>query len=486
MLEVSAAYSVTTPVKLKPWQEEGASWLPLQPIRLLADDLGLGKTAQVIEAARRLRLKRVLIICPKSARHMWVAEWAKFWSADRLNIKEVKKLRDEIPESGQVVCTYDFARERYGDLFIYGPWDCMVIDEFHELRGTDARRTRAILHPDEGLIKRARRLWALTGTPIANHVGELYPLLKLAGIYAGSLDSFVRRYCKTYFDQNRGELKIVGVNDRNLGELHKLLDDSGIMLRRLKKTTMPDLPPMVYDEVTIQKGEVDLEALFPEWAMSDRMQALVEMVEAQRSEAWNQMEGMEGLTFADAVDQLAGLAGSISELLLLTGMQKVAAVVKTVTEELGAGLYPKIFLITRHTVVSEALVHGLRAFGAVRLYGGTSADQRRELIARFTEDDACRVFIGQVRACGPAVNLTAKGRCWEVGVVEQSAVPGENSQAFARPHRIGCTHEVRVRLFKLDDPVDKRWEEIVFSKSTHIAKTMREDMFLSKELDPTG
>ena len=163
-----------------------------------------------------------------------------------------------------------------------------------------------------------------------------------------------------------------------------------------------------------------------------------------------------------------------------------------IREELEAGLYPKIFLVTRHTMVSEAIVHGLRDFGAVRLYGATTGPQRKKLIERFTKDDACQVFVGQVRACGPSVNLTANshdgrgGRCYEVGVVEQSAIPGENDQANQRPHRIGCTHQVRVRLFELDDPVDKRWTQLVHGKSVHIAKTMRESRLLSREFDPIG
>lgn len=497
----------TAPV-LKPWQEDAVPWLmsnDTRGIRYFADDMGVGKTAPVIEAARRLGLHRVLIVCPKIARHMWVGEWRRFWPRSARSktgaypepVHEMKKIRDEIPEDGHVVCTFNFARERHVDLFINGMWDCMVIDEFHDIRGTDAARTRAILHPETGLVKRSRRMWALTGTPIANHLGELYPILKLAGVYTGSLDGFVRRYCMTYYDQDRGELKIVGANDRNLPELHKLLDESGIMLRRLKQDAMPDLPGLSYEHVVVRKGEVDLEKLFPEWSMSDRMRELVETVNFQRSQAWNvlrpEREGeLERLSFSEAVDQIAALSQSISELLLLTGMQKVAAVVKLIRSELAAGLYPKIFLITRHTVVSEAILHGLRDFGAVRLYGGTLANARTRAVKRFTEDDACRVFIGQVKACGPSVNLTANagdgrgGRCWEVGVVEQSPVPGENNQAFARNHRIGCTHEVRVRLFKLDDPVDKRWEELVFNKSVHIAKTMREDLFLSREFDPIG
>lgn len=479
---------------LKPHQTVAALFLQHGRIRLLADDMGLGKTAAVIEAARSLGLRRVLVCCPKSARErVWLREWHRFWPDDPSPITEMEHLSDDIPDTGHVVCTFDFARVRYADLFIQGPWDCLVVDEWHEIRGTDAARTRAVLHPTEGLVARAKRLWALSGTPIANHLGELYPLLKIAGIYEGSLDSFVRHFCTTYYDQNRGILKITGANEKNLPELHNMIDHSGIMLRRLKKEVLPDLPALVWEHVQIQKGEVDLEELFPEWAKessptgTDRLFELRARIAEQRQQAWNVLDPSAPrpkMTFAQSLEILAGLAQSVPELLLLIGMQKVASVVQLIREELEANLYPKVFLITRHTVVGEAIQYGLRDFGAVRLYGGTTVKARGQMIERFTEDPACRVFIGQVKACGPSVNLCANGACYEVGVVEQSPVPGENNQAFTRPHRIGCTHEVRVRIFQLDDPIDRRWEELIMKKNIHIAKTMREGLFLSKEWDP--
>jgi SNF2 family DNA or RNA helicase len=483
---------------MKSHQIEAARFLQAGRIRLLADDMGLGKTAAVIEAARLLGLRRVLICCPKSARErVWLREWHRFHPDDPSPITEMEHLADEIPDEDHVVCTFDFARVRYADLFIQGPWDCLVVDEWHEIRGTDAARTRAILHPTEGLVARSKRLWALSGTPIANHLGELYPLLKIAGVYDGSLDSFVRHFCMTYYDQNRGVLKITGARTDTLPELHDMIDRSGIMLRRLKKEVLPEIPDLVWEHVQIRKGEVDLEVLFPEWfeeaGWGDRRPLLRDLfarIEEQRAQMRNALgpdaPPVEKMSFSRSLEIVAGLAQSVPELLKLTGMQKVASVVQLVREELEAGLYPKIFLITRHTVVGEAIQCGLRDFGALRLWGGTTAKARGQMIEQFTEDPARRVFIGQVKACGPSVNLCAKGACYEVGVVEQSPVPGENNQAFTRPHRIGCTHEVRVRIFQLDDPIDRRWEELIMKKNIHIAKTMREGLFLSKEFDPVG
>jgi SWI/SNF-related matrix-associated actin-dependent regulator of chromatin subfamily A-like protein 1 len=448
---------------------------------------GLGKTAASIVACKRSRFKRVLVIGPLAARAVWAEEWPRFWPSSE--IIEMETTSDEIPETGHVVCTFEFARRRQADLFILGPWDVIIVDEFHEIRGTNAKRTRAIMHPAQGLVARTKKFWALTGTPLANHVGELYPLLRLAGIYTGSLESFYRRFCQLHYDEERRELKITGVNERNLPELHNMLDESGIVMRRLIEDEMPELPPLVYEKVTVEKGEVDLEKLFPKWAMSDSMRELVEEVNQQREEAWEILdpdveEPVESMSFSDGLDILSGLAESMPELLKLVGMQKVAAVIRLVRRELKRGLYPKIFMITRHTMVGEALAHGLRRFNPVRLYGQSTAKQRKEMIKRFTEDPECQVFIGQVRACGPSVNLTAKGLCYEVMMVEQSPTPGENNQAVTRPRRIGQKRQVRVRIVQLNDPVDQRWEKLVHNKNVHIAKAMRESLLLSKEFKP--
>lgn len=473
-------------------QNVGAAWLPTpcstgRHIKLLADDMGVGKTPQTIEAARTLGLRRCLIICPLIARDtVWPDEWKRFWPEDRTRMTVMKTVAQEIPDEGNVVCTFEFARRRHSDLYIAGRWDVLIVDEWHEIRGTDARRTYAITHPTQGLVAQCNRLWALTGTPIANNLAELYPLLKLAGVYTGSLENFVRRFCTTYYDYDRGQLKITGARTANLPELHAMLDDSNIMLRRLRTEANPDLPPMSYEYVMVAKGEVDLEALFPDWDMSEKMRSLVEEVEFQRNHAWDVLRpdaGHERMTFSQGVELVLSLSESISELMKLTGMQKVAAVIALIKEELELGMYPKIFLITRHTMVGEALAHGLRDFNPVWLHGGVLGPKRKKQIQQFTEDDSCRVFIGQVRACGPSVNLSANGKCWEVAFVEQSPVPGENSQARSRPHRPPCNHPVRVRVFQLDDPVDQRWEELVFSKNFHISKTMRESAVM-KEFDP--
>lgn len=476
---------------LSPLQAEGAAWMQTPcvtgiHVKGLFDDMGVGKTAQTIEAARQQRLTRCLIICPLIAREtVWPDEWKRFWPDDPSPFTEMKTIDQEIPDDGHIVCTFEFARRRHADLFIWGRYDALIIDEWHEVRGTKAARTYAIFHPEQGLAARADRVWLLTGTPIANNLVELYTLLRLAGVYTHSLDAFVRRYCTTYYDPDRGQLKITGSRNENLHELHKLLDESNVVLRRTKKQAMPDLPPLVYEYIEVPKGEVDLEELFPDWDMSEKMRTLVEEVEFQRNQAWgvlNPDAPVEKLSFTQGVERLQMLSESVPELMKLTGMQKVAAVIAIIKAELKAGLYPKVYLITRHTVVGEALFHGLSEFNPVWLHGGTR--NRKKLVDTFTNDDTCQVFIGQVRACGPAVNLAANGKCWEVCLVEQSPVPGENSQAITRPHRPPCWHEVRVRVFLLDDPVDRRWEELVFSKNFHISKVMREDPIFSKEFDP--
>ena len=134
-------------------------------------------------------------------------------------------------------------------------FDLLVLDEVHYLKSKDAKRTRTILGKD-GWIHRADRTWALSGTPTPNHAAELWPLLVCFGVTKLSFQAFVREYCR--FIETTWGMRIVGTRMEKVPELKKLL--SKIMLRRTKKDVLPDLPPMLFGEVTVLPGAIDVNA----------------------------------------------------------------------------------------------------------------------------------------------------------------------------------------------------------------------------------
>ena len=165
--------------KLRPYQLEGLSWLDfLREFELggiLADDMGLGKTVQTLahiaaeKSAKRLD-KPVLVVCPTSVLPNWMSEIEKFaptlkttalWGPDRA--VDFSK----IPRSDIVVTTYPLV-PRDADTLLAQRWKAVVLDEAQMIKNPHTQVAQAV-----GKLRCDYRL-CLTGTPIENHLGELW------------------------------------------------------------------------------------------------------------------------------------------------------------------------------------------------------------------------------------------------------------------------------------------------------------------------
>jgi SWI/SNF-related matrix-associated actin-dependent regulator 1 of chromatin subfamily A len=117
------------------------------------------------------------------------------------------------------------------------------------------------------------------------------------------------------------------------------------------------------------------------------------------------------------------------------------------------------------TSVRDILVkHGI---GAVLVNGQTSEKQREEAVWSFQNDPATRVFIGNMRAAGTGLTLTA---ACEVDLLESDWAPAPNAQALMRVHRIGQTRKVRGRFITLAKSIDEVVNRIVAAKTASIAQ----------------
>jgi SNF2 family DNA or RNA helicase len=225
-----------------PYQIEGAKFLATAKRALLADDLGLGKSAQAILACDEVGAQHVLVICPASVRENWKREFAKFSAA---GIKPV-------------VQSYNNANAINTDPPPGDMWDALILDESHYLKSKDAKRTKAIFGPKcdgvGGLVERAKHVFLLTGTPAPNHAAELWPMLR--AVMPESIPSatgrpmpywsFVSRYCRTR--DNGFGIKPVGT--KNHEKLREAM--SPFVLRRKKKEVLKDLPPIRFDTLAVE------------------------------------------------------------------------------------------------------------------------------------------------------------------------------------------------------------------------------------------
>ena len=409
------------------YQEEGASFLSMRRHALLADEMGLGKTVQAIIAAGILGVEKLVVICPAIARSNWRRELEQWnYSGEAVIESYDKSIR---PSFEHTIRTY--------------VPDLMILDEAHYLKNPKSQRTRTLYGKGctgNGLIRYAKRVWLLSGTPMPNNASELWPMMHAMFGLRLNWWNYIRHYCR--YEITSYGLKISG--NRNVEELKEILKPH--VLRRRQEHVLDDLPAMTWETVTID----------PE--------------DASRKPD----ETAEALSVRQAINSDREFSSIIQNPVLATlrrevGLAKAAPAAKLVKDELQRMEYQKIFIVAYHRDVIGSLAESLKDFGAVIVTGGTPSGKRQVLIDRFQVDPQCRVFIGQITAAGTAVSLTATN---QVLFVETSWSPGDLVQAAKRCHRIGQKRPVFVRILALSDSLDESVSRVLAGKARMISQIL--------------
>jgi SNF2 family DNA or RNA helicase len=136
----------------------------------------------------------------------------------------------------------------------------------------------------------------------------------------------------------------------------------------------------------------------------------------------------------------------------LLGEAKAASAAEWAREKLSTGV-DKILLFAWHTNVIETLAGLLLDFNPVIITGATSTAERETAVRKFQDDPETRVFVGQIKAAGTAITLTAASH---IGIVEPSWVPGENDQVIARAWRMGQSRPVIASFLYIPGSLDQR------------------------------
>ncbi len=432
-----------------PCQLEGAYFLANNRFALLGDEQGIGKTAQAILACDAVNAKKILIICPAVARVNWKREFEE-WSIFSPDFTICQTSKD-YPTKRSIV-SFDYASTNRGKLNEI-LWDVVIVDESQALKEPTAERTQAVYGKD-GIIRNTKKLWALSGTPAPNHVGELWPMLYTFGTTPLSYEKFVERYCDTKptFYGGVRENKIIGTKKTAFPEIKEML--SGVMLRRLKKDVLKELPPKSFFQVSVEGSP------------------LSEILDMEASKAQRQGKKLkELLSGTDSADELAkiieGLSDSMSTLRRYVGLQKVKACAELVRQELNDKAYEKIIIFAIHSEVIAGLMNALKEFAPVVLTGKTGLTARQMAIDDFQNKKDTRIFIGNIDAAGKAITLTA---AHQVLFVEQDWVPGNNAQAADRAHRRGQLVPVTVRVASMADSIDEKVTKVLIKKTKELSQ----------------
>lgn len=449
-----------------PYQQEGARFLAPLHHGLLADEMGLGKSCQAVVAADMVGANRILVCCPAAVRVNWAREFERFSPLDR-PCTVLLTGEDRVPADGVVVCSYDsLLNDKLREQLKRVQWDLLVLDEAHYLKERSAKRTKAIYGHNSrapGLMVNAKRTWRLTGTPAPNNASELYTHLKSAGLIDMPYWDFVFRYC-TGFDSGFG-FKITG--HKNVDELKQLL--GRFMLRRKKEDVMTELPPITFQQVTVERTAVDLLPFYEQLRgkTKDQFMSELKLADSTLKAAFLAIKD-SNTPFQDRLKVIESMAnGNMTTLRRYLGLAKLTRFSDIIEEELATGALTKIVIFAIHRDVIEGLRNRFGKYGVVTLYGGTPAEKRQAHIDRFQKDPKCRVFVGNIQAAGTGITLTA---AHEVAFIEADWVPANNAQAAMRCHRIGQTKPVRVRFFSCAGSVDEEVMDTLRRKARELAK----------------
>jgi SWI/SNF-related matrix-associated actin-dependent regulator 1 of chromatin subfamily A len=437
---------------LRDFQIKGVEFLASKDRAYLADDMGLGKSYQVVAAADKIRATRILVICPASLKLNWQNEFMK-WAKIRRNLHVVSKAADAIPAHAEVlIVNYEaLLNDSLFNRLMTMTFDLLVCDEAHRLKTHTASRTRRVLGPRQdgalGVASRCRRAWLLSGTPAPNDASELYTACKFADEFRGNFWTFRQTFCVCI--QTSYGSKIVG--HRNVNTLKGMLKK--FTLRRTAEEVLKDLPPITYSDIklTPKSGK----------QLRDNDIAWRKIIEQYDANIANMDAEELSELFSRAAADLAPLRHMI-------GTVKAPEIVSLVTGELEDGL-PKIIIFAWHRVVIETLKAGLAKYRPVVIDGSTPMVERQTAVDRFQTDPETRVFIGNILAAGEGLTLTASN---QVLFAEQSWVPKDNLQAAKRAHRIGQTRPVMVRFCSFPGTIDDVITKAVSRKTALLTNLM--------------
>lgn len=454
-----------------PYQKAGIAYGLNRDAVLFGDEMGLGKTIEALGIINAdPTVKTVLCFCPGTARINWQRE-AEKWLTRKFEYHVVTETGTVPPADATfVILSYDKVTGKKGKVVLDGlmarEWDMLILDESHFLKNPKAQRTAALLGTEvknketrkyehvAGLVDRARRKLALTGTPIVNRPIELWPILHaLAPETFQNFFNFAKRYCNAHGGRYGWDFS----GASHLEELQTRMRTS-VLIRRMKRDVLKELPPKTRQVVVLAPNgaAAAVKAENEAWAKHEEvladLQADVELAKAAGDE----------VAYEEAVKKLKeGYRVAFTE---ISRMRHEVAVAKIphVIEHLECALEgtEKVVCFAHHKDVIKAITDH---FGdaAVAITGDTPMSDRMPIVDAFQKDPNVRLFVGSITAAGTAITLTASST---VIFAELDWVPGNLSQCEDRCHRIGTIYPVLVQHIVLDGSLDARMAHIIVEK----------------------
>lgn len=443
---------------LRPFQEVGIEFTEAAGGRvLLADQMGLGKTWQALGYAI-LRNLRTVVVCPASLKANWAREIFRLtghrpyiMSGGEPGKHDARKLLVEKPMFS--IINYDiisrktetFNEEKFketglksevqnhfvwAELINLSQPDLVILDECHYAKNSSAARTQAVMTLE------APSIIGATGTPVMNRPGELWPILSL--LYPEKFPS-EDRFIAAYTTGNRGA--------KNVEELRALLKP--IMIRRLKKDVVKELPPInrIYEWRELSEKAKRL------------CQKIMEGIYEQLDE-WNPGAGGQQQAVANLLVQIMRL----KQVVAIDKIPSVADLGVEVIDALSDNEHmeaKKCLVFSQFKPVIKAIAKRL-GNEAVCITGDLNTQQRTVEIDKFKSDPTIKFLCATSAVASEGLNLQEAGA---VIFTDLLWTPAAHEQCEGRAYgRLAALHSIDSYYVVAEDSIDQWIQEILDRK----------------------
>lgn len=419
--------------ELRDYQLEGYRWM----MRLaawgvggcLADDMGLGKTVQTLAMLlARGTQGAALVVAPVSVCNNWFSECQRFAPELRPIMyqgRERQQLLPSLQANDLLIASYGLIQQDI-ELFQTMRWSTIVLDEAQAIKNTNTKRTQAAyqLQGDFRLVT--------TGTPIENHLGELWSLFRF--LNPGLL--FSQQQFGERFMSSDGSLDLAN----NRQALRRLVQP--FILRRTKNQVLQELPPRTEITLTI--------------ALSAEERALYEAIRQQALARFKPNDGMESkhlevlaeitrLRLAACHPQLAMPGSGLTSSKLQAFGELILELRENQHKTLVFSQFVKHLELIRQWLNSQGIHYQY-------LDGSTTMEQRKERVDAFQRGEG-DVFLISLKAGGFGLNLTAADYVIHMDPWWNPAV---EDQASDRAHRIGQLRPVTIYRLVAENTIEEK------------------------------
>jgi len=439
--EIDVHVPDTFQAELRPYQQEGIAWMQRLAAwgvgGCLADDMGLGKTVQAIAVLlQRAADGPAIVVAPTSVIHNWNDEITRFAPTLQPRIlaeSPRKNLFDSLAARDVLLCSYGLIQNEIKKLEKI-TFNTLILDEAQAIKNAATQRSKAA----KQLSADCRFL--LTGTPMENHLGELWNLMDFINPgLLGSAESFQERFAVP--------IERDGDRAARLG-LKRLV--APFILRRTKAQVLAELPSRT--ETTLRIRPSDEEAAFYE---AVRLRAVEKLAEA-----------------ADGKPQLLRVLGEIMRMrracchpkLVMPEStiegSKLAQVLETINELRSGNHRALVFSqFVDHLQLVREQLDGQKITYQY-LDGSTPARARKDRVEAFQSGQG-DVFLISLKAGGTGLNLTAADYVIHLDPWWNPAV---EDQASDRAHRIGQQRPVTIYRMILSGTIEEKILELHATK----------------------